>query len=79
MTKRMEDARSLNCSMINLPYYERKDERMKAKYKGYLIVHKNNMVTISKDEVVEKEFFCDERLSVKQMRTLINKHIKGLI
>ena len=52
---------------------------MKAKYKGYLIIQKNDTITISKDEVVEKAFFCDERLSVKQMRTLINKHIKGLI
>ena len=52
---------------------------MKVKYKGYLAVQKKDVVAISKDDVVQKEFFCDERLSVKQMRTLINKHIKGLI
>ena len=51
---------------------------MKAKYKGYLAKqNKDNNVIISKDNIVEGYVFCDERLSVKELRTLINKHIKA--
>lgn len=50
---------------------------MKVKYKGYTAIQKpNNMVLISKDGALEREVACDERLSVKEIRTLINKHIK---
>lgn len=51
---------------------------MKAKYKGYLAKqNKDNSVTISKDDIVEAEIQSTEKYSVKELRTLINKHIKA--
>ena len=50
---------------------------MKVKYKGYTATQNNyNLVVISKDEIVESEISCSKRLSVRELRILINKHIK---
>ena len=49
---------------------------MKIKYKGYDAVQKSKMVHISKDGVVESTMTADKDCSAKELRTLINKHIK---
>lgn len=51
---------------------------MRAKYKGYIAIQKPDMtVHILKDEIEESVLVGNKRHSVKELRTLINKHIRN--
>ena len=50
---------------------------MKIKYKGFEAVQKSKVVHISKDGVQVNTMEVDKDCSVKELRTLINKYIKG--
>lgn len=52
---------------------------MRAKYKGYEAIQRSKVVHICKDGVEEKTLVGDKDYSVKELRTLINKHIKSKV
>lgn len=53
---------------------------MKIRYKGYVARQKrNNTVIILWGDLIVEEILCNERLSAKELRTLINKHIKAKV
>ena len=50
---------------------------LKVKYKGYLATqNKDNTVYIYKDDILVGAVAISKRLGIKELRTLINKHIK---